>query len=208
MSFEDVIARTQCPFADLAVWRARRLDVPPFDEEALTKLREYGSAFRQEVSVLGDQELDMVALEIDQPSIVSSLGPFTVAVRAFIGGLHAEGCYENGELGSEENDWHIVVDGVRLFAFTFAPFYETWHPRHSPTRSGYIVVQFINSFRKIGMHRMTLAAKRRLSDRVRASFEAAGVPYFAYITQDSPEALKMVKPLHDGDPPIRWWSKA
>ncbi len=205
MTFGEVTAHTQCPYAPLATWREWRLDLPSDFDESLVAMRGHGSALRQRIAELDRAEIDMVALEIVDPALIGDLETFTEVVRAFMVGLHAEVSYEGYELSVSEAEWLLVIEGAYTFALAFAPFYEPEHPRYSPTGSAFIVVQFIYSFRKIGMHRMTVAAKRRLSDRVRATFEAAGVPYFAYITQDPREVLKLIKPLHYGDPPVRWW---
>lgn len=205
MGFDEIAATTLCPYAPMATWREWRLDLPDDTGDAASALGDHGRALRAQIPDLDRAEIDMVALELTHPAFIGDLDSFTDAVRAFIAGLHAEASYDGGDLGTTEEDWLLVVDGVRLFALAFAPFYGPNHPRHSPTGSAWIVIQFLFSFRRIGLGRMTLAAKRRVSDRVRSTFEEAGMPYFAAITQDSPEVLKLIKPLHDGDPPARWW---
>jgi hypothetical protein len=205
MSFDEVVAETRCPFSGLATWRELRPELPQSRAEALAALTEQGRTLRPQIAQLDRAEIDMVAVEVSHPELVADLASFTEAVRHFITGLHGCESYQRGELETTEADWLLIVDGVRLFGLTFAPFYQKNHPRHSPTDSAYIVIQFLFSFRKIRMSGLSRAAKRRLSNRVRATFEAAGVPYFAYITQDLPEIMKMIKPLKMGDPPIRWW---
>lgn len=205
MSFDEVVSETRCPYSGLATWQELRPELPQSRADALEALVEQGRALRPKIARLDHEEIDMVAVEINHPELVADLGSFTEAVRHFIAGLHGGESYARGELSTDEAGWLLVVDGVRLFGLTFAPFYEKNHPRHSPTGSAFIVIQFLFSFRKIRMSGLSRAGKRRLSDRVRVAFETAGVPYFAYITQDLPEALKMIKPLQMGDPPIRWW---
>ena len=206
MSFADSVRATRCPFAGLAVWRQIDIDSRLIDQHGVSVLEEVGGVVRQSIVADGDLDLDMLAIELDHPSIVDGLDTFTRAVALFVRGLVGPGALPHqSDDPAGEDGWIAYVDDKRLFIFTLCPFYGDSHPRRSGTGSAFIVIQFLNSFWKINMHHMSLAEKRQLSDKVKSIFTKAGVDYFAYITQGSSEALKLVKPLHQGDLPVRWW---
>lgn len=208
MSFAESVKGTQCPYAGLAVWHEITVDSGLIDQQGMRVLEDVGSAVRQSIAAGADVDMDMLAIQIDHPSVVAGLDPFSRAAAQFMRGLLGPKDLpgQPGETIGHEDEWVAYVDGKRLFVFTLCPFYGESHPRRSATGSAFIVVQFIRSFRKINMHRMSLAEKKELSNRVKAVFTKAGVNYFSYITQSSVEALKLVKPLHQGDQPVRWWT--
>jgi hypothetical protein len=189
------------------VWRQIDVDSRLIDEQGISVLEDIGGIVRGLIVDVQDRDLDMLAIELDHPSIIDGLEAFTPAVALFVRGLLGPGALPGQPDGSaaDIDEWVAYVSGKRLFIFTLCPFYGESHPRRSTTGSAFIVIQFLDSFRKINMHRMSLAEKKQLSDKVRAIFTNAGVDYFAYITQGPAEALKMVKPLRQGDQPVRWW---
>jgi len=201
-SFGASVVATRCPYAGLAVWQQIGVPARLINEHGVALLERVGRDIRDRIVTAVADELDMLAVEVDHPSVIGGLDPLTRAVALFVRGLLGEDALPKS--GSEA-EWVAYVHGERLFVFTLCPFYDERHPRQSSTESAFIVIQFLNSFRKINMHRMTLADKKRLSDKVKAVFTAAGLDYFAYITQGPAEALKMVKPMHQGQDPIRWW---
>jgi hypothetical protein len=203
MSFADSVRSTLCPYAGLAVWWQVDVDPEIVDRQGIAALEEVGVVVRERIAA-GVPDIDMLAIELDHPSVIADLDTFTRAVALFMRGLLGPEGLPNESSGSEE-EWIACVNGERLFVFTLGPFYAPSHLRHSGTASAFIVVQFLASFRKINMHRMSLAEKRQLSDKVKAIFTRAGVDYYAYITQGASEALKLVKPPRQGDRPIRWW---
>jgi hypothetical protein len=202
MSFGESVRATRCPYAGLAVWSQIVVEPHLIEERGVGVLEEVGVAVRDRILADGVHDLDMLAIELNHPSIIGSLDDFTATVALFVRGLLEPGALPD-PTGADE--WIAYAGDERLFIFTLCPFYGDSHPRRSATSSAFIVIQFLNSFRKINMHRMSLAEKRQLSEKVKAVFTNAGVSYFAYITQGSSEALKLVKPLKQGDPPIQWW---
>jgi hypothetical protein len=201
------VRSTRCPYAGLAEWR--RFDVDPglIERCGVEVLEEVGRNVRDHIASSDAPDVDMLAIELDHPSVVADLDAFTRAVALFMRGLlEPDGLVgEPTEDRPGENEWIAYVNGERLFVFTLCPFYAESHPRRSGTGSAFILIQFLYSFRKINMHRMSLTEKRQLSDKVKSVFTRAGVDYFSYITQASSEALKLVKPLRQGDEPVRWW---
>ncbi len=207
MSFDDSIRATRCPYAGLTVWRQLEIEGRLLDERGIGVLEDLGGTARQLILADEDRDLDMLVVELDHPSLTDGLESFTRAAALFMRGLLGPEALpgQPGDSDADLGHWVAYVAGKRLFVFTLCPFYGESHPRRSTTAASYIVVQFLNSFRKINMHRMSLAEKKQLSDKVKSVFTKAGVEYFAYITQESPEALKLVKPLEQGDTPIKWW---
>lgn len=207
MAFADSVQATRCPYAGLAVWRQIDVDPRIVDRQGVAVLEDVGGALREHIVATGVPDVDMLAIELNHPSIIADLDVFTRAVALFMRGLLGlENLLdESTESKAREEEWIAYVNGERLFVFTLCPFYGESHPRRSGTNSAFIVIQFLSSFRKINMHRMNLAEKKQLSDKVKAIFAKAGVDYYAYITQGASEALKLVKPLRHGDQPIRWW---
>lgn len=209
-SFADSVAATRCPYAGLAVWRQQDVDSRLVDEHGVAVLETVGRQVRDRIVSDVAAGVDMLAIQVCHPSVVGELDDFTRAAALFIRGLLGADALpgesgESAEQAVDESEWLAYVHGERLFVFTLCPFYDERHPRRSGTGSAFIVIQFLNSFHKINMHRMSLAEKKRLSDRVNAVFSAAGMDYFGYITKDTYDALKTVKPLHQGDRPVRWW---
>lgn len=207
MSFDESVRATRCPYAALTKWRQLEVNGCLLDERGIGVLEDLGGTARQLILADEDRDLDMLVVELDHPSLTDGLDSVTQAAALFMRGLLGPDALpgQPGDSDADVDHWVAFVAGKRLFVFTLCPFYGESHPRRSATTASYIVIQFLNSFRKINMHRMSLAEKRQLSDKVKSVFTKAGVDYFAYITQASPEALKLVKPLRQGDPPIKWW---
>ncbi len=203
-SFGESVRATRCPYAPLTVWRQIDVDPELIDRHGTPVLERMGALVRERIRAGDDADLDMLAIRLDHPSITGDLAAFTRAAALFVRGLLGPqgipGPDDSGETG-----WVAWIDDKRLFIFTLCPFYGQSHPRRSATASAFVVIQFLSSFRKINMQRMSLAEKKQLSDRVKSIFTRAGIDYFAYITQDPAEELKLVKPLKQGDEPIRWW---
>lgn len=204
-SFAESVAATRCPYAGLAVWRQLSVDARLVDEHGVAVLERVGRLVRDRIVSDVAAGLDMLAIEMDHPAVVGDLADFTRAVALFVRGLLGDDALPGRSGDQTEGQWVAYAHGERLFVFTLCPFYDERHPRRSGTGSAFIVIQFLNSFRKINMHRMGIDDKRRLSDKVKTVFTAAGLDYFAYITQGTAEALKLVKPLHQGHRPVRWW---
>jgi len=207
MSFGEMVGVTKCPYAGLTVWRQIDIDSRLIDEQGISALEDIGGIVRELIAGEEDRGLDMLAIELDHPLIIGDLDLFTRAIALFARGLLGTEALpgQSDGLTVDEGEWIAYLGGKRLFIFTLCPFYGMSHPRRSVTGSAFIVIQFTNSFRKINLHRMSLDKRKQLSDRVKSIFMEAGIDYFAYITQSSSEALKVVKPLRQGDEPVRWW---
>jgi hypothetical protein len=204
MSFDESVRSSKCPYAGLAVWSQFDIESSIIEECGTDAIKDAGVAVRELIVSGMDQELDMLAVRLEHRSAISGLEAFTGAVSLFMHGLLGPEALP--DRFDDPAEWTAYVEGKRLFVFALCPFYGDSHLRRSSPGEAFIVIQFIRSFRKINMHRMSLDDKKMLSDKVKAVFLNAGIDYFAPITQGRAESFKLVKPLSPGDAPVAWWA--
>lgn len=104
-------------------------------------------------------------------------------------------------------DWQFSFNGTRFFVTTFAPFYQQGHSRYSGTKkSVFIYFQPEYSFDNHGIFAGN-PNRDHVKDSIRNLFRVARIPYDVDLIEQPIEAVKYVKPLRLGDPPVQWWRK-
>ena len=201
-SFGHVVGDTLCPFASITRWDEL---LAPADRTVAGETASLAAELRREIHRAEAAGLDMIALTVTDPVIAGALEPFV----EFVGWLLLSLTDDPRSVGDDSvmlgEEWRLWVEDVRCFVLTFAPFYSRRHPRWSPTEAAYVVFQFESAFRRSGVSSLSEASLGRLSKTVTEAFERQGRWYLPEITHESPEALRVVKPLHPGDPPVVWW---
>lgn len=194
--FSQLIRWTPCPFARHAKW-----DEIPFPSDQVDNRS--AAVLLATISKAGADGADMVAIQLTEITERSNVSDLAVACLAALQLLGFEAPRNGSPL---REDWSLHIAGRQIFALAFAPFYPTSHPRHTPTTSSYLVLQFEESFSRHGIR--TCDTRGKLSEFVERHFTQKGVAYFEAITRSSPKALRLVKPTRPNDQPVVWWSAA
>jgi hypothetical protein len=201
--FARIVQTTRCPFAPHANYIEVHCESAHRAwPEAVTKT---AAEIRESLLAWRDMAIDMVAIEVSDPDRTGSLQQFIETVNSFARALSEDHRSFGPDSLMFSEQWRLWVEGIPVFFLTFAPFYPPDHPRHSPTGNAYIVLQLHTSFRRFSIHKLSPQGLRRLSERVQRIFERDGITYFAAITQGQPESLRVIKPITEADPPVKWW---
>ncbi|MBZ6081324.1 YqcI/YcgG family protein [Streptomyces olivaceus] len=109
------------------------------------------------------------------------------------------------ELAADERNWEFEYKGVRYFLPVFSSVYAEKHPRYSGI-PGWSMILFQPgwSFNRFGISRHR---KNRvgLSAQVASVFAAHGIHYEIESATAWYKATRYIKPLAEGDEPVRWW---
>jgi hypothetical protein len=206
--------RVECPFAR----GARHAAAPPWIHELgwTANLDRVADAFahaadallhpsRRAVSRAGRDQLDGFVIEVREPGAGDSLASLARTTRRLLLGLAERDRPRAPEpLGDVESRafWFRFAN-VRCFVAVFAACYP---PSSSRFAHGLpdplFVFQAEAAFTRLFGHGRSLAASR---PGVRRAFAAAGRPYDASLSESPYEAYRYVKPLHLGEPVVRWW---
>lgn len=103
--------------------------------------------------------------------------------------------------------WRFRFGGQQMFVSATASFYPPSHSRcaHAPDRA-FLFLQPMHAFDLTGS--VHSARNRAIKQRIRGLFDNAGTPYDRSLVEQPLEAVRYVKPLALGDPPVRWWQSA
>ncbi|NER97248.1 MAG: hypothetical protein F6J86_25955 [Symploca sp. SIO1B1] len=165
-------------------------------------------ALKVEIPRTQSNGYDMLALAISEENWKHNINALAAFLKELLPRLSDDTSGWGEDKVMLNSEWRLWVGGVKCFVLTFAPFYQPHHPRYSPTDSAYVVFQFESAFERNGVSTMSPETLGQLSQSVMANFENAGRWYFSEITHQSPEALRIIKPLFPGDPPVAWWSES
>ncbi len=202
--FQETVNYTFCPFAAKSFWLELCVDpglsLADQVDEAVHKLR-------TELPAAHEAGKDLVSLKLTHPLLLQDIGVFTRFLSSLLHALSDDGRSMGDAALFEQHGWRYWTGDIRCFVLSFAPFYESSHPRYSNCEAAYIVFQFESSFERTGVSFMSTEELRRLSKVVKGAFERNGRDYFGHITHGMPEALHVVKPLYADSPPVRWWEE-
>jgi FPC/CPF motif-containing protein YcgG len=106
----------------------------------------------------------------------------------------------------DASGWRFRYLGEVLFVLVFASFYPTSHSRYAfGAEELLVVLQPDHAFSRRSDSATGLISGN-LRGRIRQLYASAGRPYDLTHTLSSREAHRFLKPLANGDPPVRWWS--
>jgi len=150
---------------------------------------------------------DLLALEFHEANRLHTPLEAAALVNALLRGLRSRDakCAEPLTQGIEADDWDFKYAGERFFVSLFAPLYPEWHSRSSMHGSiGFVLFQPERSFRHFGVSSRH-PRRQQLSRGVHRRFQRQGQDYDVDANARMPKALRFVKPLGRGEPPIAWW---
>ncbi len=105
----------------------------------------------------------------------------------------------------EDPAWAFCYGSEKLFVNSFSSCYAATNSRYGfGCQDTYILFQPRHSFRK-AFHACETAISAETRAVVRRAFERHGRPYDTQISAAPFDAYRFVRPLHAGDPPVRWW---
>jgi hypothetical protein len=205
--FAHLQERVECPFARAS----RHAAAPPWDQELgwTVNLDRAAEAFARAADALlhraSRDHLDGFVIEIREPGAGDSVASLARTTRRLLLGLAERDRPRAPEpLGDVESRafWFRFAD-VRCFVAVFAACYP---PSSSRFAHGLpdplFVFQAEAAFTRLFRDGRSLTAAR---PGVRRAFATAGRPYDASLSESPYEAYRYVKPLHAGDPVVRWW---
>jgi hypothetical protein len=155
------------------------------------------------------ESADIIALEVPIRGSSLPTGLLARAIHTALAGItlsstgDATAMYRDIESWS----WEFRVCGCDFFAFVLSPAYPRDHARYIAWRQPLILLQPEHSFTSHGISSQN-TDRATLSRRSELAFQSAGRHYLAEITRRLPKALRLIKPLTAGDPPIAWWKTA
>lgn len=203
--FERIIRRTACPYAAGALIRYAPKWIANLSPEQNTV--RYQPDLDRFIETGARDALDMFVIEVRGVDDIHSLEGFSEILYRVLFTFHNLDPHRTGALtdGITTLDWDFVYRGVRFFIPTFAPFYDTQHPRYSHhAPSAFIVLQPDHCFTRRGICRNS-PSRELTAQGIRDAFAERGSPYDVHLVSGSPKAERYIKPLKVGDPPVRWW---
>jgi hypothetical protein len=195
------LAKSPCPFA----LRARVAQCTWPDPRPVSARIEL-LADRLRELIAGDGG-DLMALELHEADRLRTPLEAAALINALLRGLRCRDgeCGEALTEGIETDGWDFEYAGERFFVSLFAPLYPEWHSRSSRHGSiGFVLFQPERSFRRFGVSSRH-PRRRQLSWRVHRRFQRHGQDYDVDANSRTPKALRFVKPIDPGEPPIAWW---
>jgi hypothetical protein len=199
---EAALRSSPCPYAG----RGRISILGPWDGHAITgtDLDCLADELATAAGAPADQRPDVIAMIVtERPGTdVTSLARL---LRTTLDGLGRCDRVTGDNIAVGLATWDFVFAGARYFVPVFSSVYATSHPRHSALDGhGYLLFQPEWAFRRFGIS-STRANRAGLSEAVRSVFAAHGIDYTIESVTQWPKALRYVKPLHEDEPPVRWW---
>ena len=207
MSFSELLAKTNCPFAPTA----RIVLLPELTAQSLPDGLWKTAWLIDHTLVACDQQEspDMVVVPVQGASLCRDLASCASFLHTLLAAIYLAAGQPLSYLYKDIDSpsWNFVISRIiPTFVLVFAPFYHKRHIRYSNTSSvAYVCFQPDSSFERHGISGK-LEKRRELSEEVRRSFESSGVDYYAELTQNSPKSYRFIKPLQPSDPPVIWWS--
>jgi hypothetical protein len=153
------------------------------------------------------KKLDGFVIGLPADRFANNLLEFSRSLNSVLRELAAfdpsgENCM-NGDILKE--GWQFTFNHTRFFITTFAPLYNSRHPRHSNVRNtAFIFLQMEYSFDHHGISSRN-SRREGVKRRIRKAFQDAGSGYDVALVKQPMEALKYIKPIKPSDPPVYWW---
>ncbi len=198
-SFAPIRRATHCAYAaGSVIWGAR-----PF-ELNLDGIAEDLARF---VDAAGELRLDAFVIELPA-AFGETVDALAQTTNAVLRGLADRDPTGESVFDREVEDlsWCFAFGGDLLFVNTFAPCYPEAHSRYGfGVPSTFVLLQPRHSFARVvrpGETVLPVAVRQK----IRADYEAHRRGYDVGISAVPYEAYRVVRPLHPGDPPVRWWT--
>lgn len=198
----DFLDRSPCPFAQ----RARICQAGPWTSPDPTPGRLDALAHYMR-RLVGDDRCDLAVLEIHSAGRLASVAHGSKILLALLAGLRERDPLTELPLtaGIDDPNWDFEFCGEAFFVSLFAPYYPAAHSRYSGEPDiAFVLLQAERGFRRFGVSSQR-PDRRGLSERVHRRFEGHGQPYDLGLNTAAPKAHRYVKPLHSGEPAVRWW---
>jgi hypothetical protein len=202
--FAKVVRHSQCPFACKAKLLGMSIDLArPVVDQVIA----WSPAFAQFTKDARKRKMDGIVMELRTQSGELNLRTFCSTFNAILRTLAAAdptgmSCFRTGVLAPH---WQFSFNRMRFFITTFAPFYHDRHARFSHSKtSAFIYFQPEFSFDQHGIHARN-PQRALVKKSIRRDFIAAGSELDVALIEQPHEALKYIKPLRAGGPPVRWW---
>jgi hypothetical protein len=200
----DALRNNPCPYAT-----ACRYDLAPvwkgvdFSREDISRLASDLRTF-----ALGGDEVteDVFVLAIEDCSHLT-LGQATRTLRNVLVELRSMDSMTKRCLseGIENRGWDFMFEGTAFFVMLLAPFYPTFHSRHSALSDiAFIVFHPERTFRRFGISSKR-HNRRELSERIATLFSVRGKPYRLFDVCELTKARRYVKPISIDGAPLAWW---
>lgn len=194
---------TPCPYASQADVRCALHSAFALDDRVLWQT--YFSTVASLVRGLADSA-DILAIELPTPADACPRNLLAQFAHTLLAGLfhfcngHSRQLYA----GIESSQWEYTLMNRDFFPLVLSPAYPTHHPRHVRWRQPVMLLQPESSFTRHGIS-STSVTRERISASVETAFLKAGRQYHGHVTRCLPKAYRVVKPVSEADPPIRWW---
>ena len=201
-ALRDFLDRSPCPYAQ----RASVLHCGSWPDPR--PLPERIDGLRAGLLELGGGDAGaLLVLEFKGADRLKTPREAAALVHALLCGLRARdpSCSSPLTHGIDSPDWDFLHGGEKLFVSLFAPFYPSVHSRCSGHDSiGFVLFQPERSFRRYGVSSQR-PRREQLSRAVHRRFLREGKDYDVRLNARTSKALRFVKPLRKGDPPVAWW---
>jgi hypothetical protein len=202
-SFARIQRETHCTFARKStIWTA-----PQFNTGTISGIiPAWARALRGFTRAMRVEPLDGFLMPLPR-EFGENLDSLATTTRQILAGLAAtDGPMRCDLRRAGRPDWYFRFAGERFFLITMAPCYGPAHARYSFDEPyTFLLLQPDRAFDRAvspGSAGLISAAVR---ERIRERYRQNGRPYDLAITLAHGEALRFVKPLELGDPPVRWW---
>jgi YqcI/YcgG family len=197
--------RSPCPFARLA--GVAECEPWPHASPTAERLDAWASFLAKSIR---STRCDLGVLAIHGADELRSVSAGAALVRSLLLGLRERdpSCERPLTADIDDPGWDFEFSGERFFVSLFAPFYPPGHSRWSGERDiAFLLLQPERGFRRFGISSQH-PSRDLLSERVHQRFKRHGQDYDLELNTSKPKALRYVKPLAIGDPPVRWWEPA
>lgn len=205
--FGKIKSSTYCPFAEKAsIWTSEEWQNNKTLEENLDIAAKALTEFTSKCTNL---HLDGFLIEIKGKENLGDINIFSRTLFQSLKYLSRIDPTENNCMENEimQPDWQFSFNGQRMFIITFASFYTEKHSRFSyNTDTAFIFLQPESSFDFNIIPPASDPRVLKLKEKIRKDFRQNNRSYDETIADMEFEALKYIKPLNIGDPPIYWWN--
>lgn len=201
-TFDRVLQSTPCPFAKRSViWHAP--EVGEIDSaRAVETLRRTLRGFTRACRV---ERIDgyLLTLPAEYGETLDELSRTTKRIVDLL--ARPTGTYRwNWSPGHRR--WHLRYDGHRYFVLTMAPCYPRQTSRHAfGADRTFILLQPDAAFDRAVRDEDYGLISWEVRNSIRSKYEKNGQPYDASLSESPVEAHRFVKPLLQGQGPVRWW---
>lgn len=202
-SLDRFLELSPCPFAQRATVSAGDPWRDPLPHSA--RLDQMGQRMHEFV---GKRDSQLLALEIHGARRCDSVLAAAALIRALLTGLRARDATRSAKLetGIDDPDWDFEFASEAFFVSFFGPFYPASHSRFSGFEDvAFVLFQPERAFRQFGISSQR-PGRATVSQKIHQRFHHHGQDYDLALNLHAAKALRYVKPVAAGDPPVPWWN--